>query len=419
MTEGNYDELLAELTLLRVKAMDLENELDTVALAASRAATLEAENQELQQQVKALESQNEELRKQGSTAAAAPPTAAAEVADDFIVPAPWAGAQLQSTLESANGGLNVLCVSSHPVYAELIASGGVNKSVALHSVSAGGGPAQLADIRLSAPVLSLAFSPTDRHGLLLVGCMDGSHHLIAMAARGSSSDAASATTDVFAALDSLPSNDGVSSIQSPAVGSAVARVQQSFKAHTKYVVCCKWSADGSMFATASHDKTVSIYKAAATDSSSTGSSSTDGAYEQLTKLYFPEAVEAVDFLGNNNSTATATTAATTSTATSTAATVAAVQLVVASREQPHLTYVDLSEGGQFTQSRVSLNANAWDMHVSFSVMALAVSPDGRYLLASTDKGRIIVYRCATALPLAFIRLILVRFNLHRFSCHVH
>jgi WD40 repeat protein/ElaB/YqjD/DUF883 family membrane-anchored ribosome-binding protein len=387
MTEGSYDELLAELTLLRVKAMDLENELDTIALAASRAATLEAENQELQQQVKALESQNEELRRQGTTNAAAPPTAAAEVADDFIVPAPWAGAQLQCTLESANGGLNVLCASSHPVYAELIASGGVNKSVALHSVSAGGSsPAQLADIRLSAPVLSLAFSPTDRHGLLLVGCMDGSHHLIAMAARGSSSDA-SAATDVFSELDTLRSDDGAGSIQSPAVGPAVARVQQSFKAHTKYVVCCKWSADGSMFATASHDKTVSIYrKAAATNGSST--SSTDGAYEQLTKLYFPEAVEAVEFLGNSSS-ATAT-AATTATIT----TAAAVQLVVASREQPHLTYVDLSEGGQFAQSRVSLNANAWDMHVSFSVMALAVSPDGRYLLASTDKGRIIVYRCA-------------------------
>jgi WD40 repeat protein len=415
MTEGNYDELLAELTLLRVKAMDLENELDTVALAASRAATLEAENQELQQQVKALESQNEELRKQGITPAAAPPTAAAEVADDFIVPAPWAGAQLQSTLESANGGLNVLCASSHPVYAELIASGGVNKSVALHSVSAGGSSQQLADIRLSAPVLSLAFSPADRHGLLLVGCMDGSHHLIAMAARGSSSDAASATTDVFAALDSLPSDDGDSSIQSPAVGPAVARVQQSFKAHTKYVVCCKWSADGSMFATASHDKTVSIYrKAAATDSSSASSSSTDGAYEQLTKLYFPEAVEAVEFLGNSSS-ATATMAAT----SFTAATVAAVQLVVASREQPHLTYVDLSEGGQFTQSRVSLNANAWDMHVSFSVMALAVSPDGRYLLASTDKGRIIVYRCATALLLAFLRVILVCVDVHCVNCHVH
>jgi WD40 repeat protein len=387
MTEGSYDELLAELTLLRVKAMDLENELDTVALAASRAATLEAENQELQRQVKALEAQNEKLRSQGPTAAAAP-TAAAEVADDFIVPAPWAGAQLQSTLESANGGLNVLCASSHPVYAELIASGGVNKSVALHSVSASGSSEQLADIRLSAPVLSLAFSPTDRRGLLLVGCMDGSHHLIAVAARGSSYTTASS---VFTALDTLPSDDGAGSIQSPAVGPAVVRVQQSFKAHIKYVVCCKWSADGSMFATASHDKTVSIYrKAAATDSRS----STGSAYEQLTKLYFPEAVEAVEFLGNNSTTSTTSTSTTTSTATAATAAAAAVQLVVASREQPHLTYVDLSEGGQFAQSRVSLNANAWDMHVSFSVMALAASPDGKYLLASTDKGRIIVYRYA-------------------------
>lgn len=37
--------------------------------------------------------------------------------------------------------------------------------------------------------------------------------------------------------------------------------------------------------------------------------------------------------------------------------------------------------------QVSLNENEWDTHVSFTVMSMAASADGKYLLASTDKSR--------------------------------
>ena len=37
--------------------------------------------------------------------------------------------------------------------------------------------------------------------------------------------------------------------------------------------------------------------------------------------------------------------------------------------------------------QVSLNENEWDTHVSFTVMAMAASSDGKYLLGATDKSR--------------------------------
>lgn len=47
------------------------------------------------------------------------------------------------------------------------------------------------------------------------------------------------------------------------------------------------------------------------------------------------------------------------------------------------------------QREVSLNASEWDTHVSFTVLSLSPSPCGRYLLAATDKARLIVYRMGT------------------------
>ncbi|CAN0528203.1 unnamed protein product, partial [Ectocarpus sp. 8 AP-2014] len=38
-------------------------------------------------------------------------------------------------------------------------------------------------------------------------------------------------------------------------------------------------------------------------------------------------------------------------------------------------------------TKVSLNEKEWDTHVSFTVMSMAASGDGKYLLAATDKSR--------------------------------
>ncbi|CAN0586890.1 unnamed protein product, partial [Ectocarpus sp. 12 AP-2014] len=63
-------------------------------------------------------------------------------------------------------------------------------------------------------------------------------------------------------------------------------------------------------------------------------------------------------------------------------------LVVSARAQPHLTYVNIET---LQQRRVSLNEKEWDTHVSFTVMSMAASGDGKYLLAATDKSRYIYH----------------------------
>ena len=44
---------------------------------------------------------------------------------------------------------------------------------------------------------------------------------------------------------------------------------------------------------------------------------------------------------------------------------------------------------------VSLNNEAWDTHVSFTVLALAPSPCQRFLLAATDRDRHVVFEAGT------------------------
>ncbi|CAN0448196.1 unnamed protein product, partial [Ascophyllum nodosum] len=87
-----------------------------------------------------------------------------------------------------------------------------------------------------------------------------------------------------------------------------------------------------------------------------------------TRLYFPEAVESAEFVRGVGG---------------------ALELVVSARGQPHLTYVNVET---LDQRRVSLNEKDWDTHVSFTVMSLAASPDGQYLLGATDKSRIFLWR---------------------------
>ncbi|CAM9261991.1 unnamed protein product, partial [Phaeothamnion confervicola] len=89
-----------------------------------------------------------------------------------------------------------------------------------------------------------------------------------------------------------------------------------------------------------------------------------------TKLYLPGAAECLEFVDGDGGAPT---------------------LVVSCRGLPHLTYVDCET---LQQAKVSINDNAWDSHVSFSILGLTRSPadGGRYLLAATDKSRHLLFR---------------------------
>jgi WD40 repeat protein len=60
-----------------------------------------------------------------------------------------------------------------------------------------------------------------------------------------------------------------------------------------------------------------------------------------------------------------------------------LELVLGLRDVPYLLYIDCVTGAT---RQVSLNENAWDMHVSFAPLSLALSPGGERLLVATDKN---------------------------------
>lgn len=119
------------------------------------------------------------------------------------------------------------------------------------------------------------------------------------------------------------------------------------KHHDKFVVDCDWSPNGQFLATCGRDKCVVLYSNNIKDRS----------------FVLPNNPECCRFLDNST-------------------------LIVACRDEPFLRYVDLASANE---TRISLNANSWDTHVSFDVLHMAVSLDAKYIAVATSKHRHVVY----------------------------
>lgn len=133
-------------------------------------------------------------------------------------------------------------------------------------------------------------------------------------------------------------------------------IHQHFKDHRKYVVRGLFSPkNGQYIATASYDQTVCVYRQE--DQKPLPS------YTLVKQLTFLGGVETICFLNDT--------------------------LVVGVRDDNYLHYVNLLD---FQEERCNMNANG-DNWVSFSPVWLSPSPDGRYLLCSTDhsSGRLILF----------------------------
>ncbi|KAF7730571.1 hypothetical protein EC973_001952 [Apophysomyces ossiformis] len=133
-------------------------------------------------------------------------------------------------------------------------------------------------------------------------------------------------------------------------------VHQRFTDHKKYVICGIFSPeDGKYMATASYDRTVCIYR----QDNAEGLPS----YSLMKQLTFIGSVETICFSGET--------------------------LVVGARDDNYLHYIDLPD---LKETRCNMNANGDDW-VSFSPVWLSPSPDGRFLLCSTDheSGRMIMF----------------------------
>jgi len=139
-----------------------------------------------------------------------------------------------------------------------------------------------------------------------------------------------------------------------------------FKDHGKYVAHACWAVNGDVFATAGHDRKVVVYRRAP--------GSDARSFEKVLEREFVAIPEAICFLDD------------------------CVSLVVSVREDNYFHYVDTSGSGTADDLKVNQN-QLGDDHVSFTVLDLVLSPNGKYLLASTDKSRLILYLVGTSLQL--------------------
>eukprot|EP00752_Nemacystus_decipiens_P014772 g13151.t1 len=405
---GRVDGTSAEMERLRARVAELEAENDLLAVAATREPELLADVNRLTARVAELEEENKALLSEANNGRLAQGggggrntgsggsngSHGAGLSEDpaapFVVPGDRSTClrRVSNTLVACHGGTNVLCARACPSLPSVVASGGADMSLQVSrlvdeakdsdddgSGTGGASSTELRRLKLAAPVLSMDFCPASApvfgggggtRGLLLAGGMDGGSHLISID-ESSSSSSGSGSTDAVSE-DGGDGDEGGSGGNKKSNGVALLA---SMKNHAKYLVVCRWAPDGRAFVTASHDKVVTLYTLRA-GGDGTGLGGVGGTgYEQATQLYFPEAVESAEFVRGEGG---------------------ALELVVSARGQPHLTYIDVET---LQQRRVSLNEKEWDTHVSFTVMSMAASADGKYLLAATDKSRNILWRAGT------------------------
>lgn len=218
-----------------------------------------------------------------------------------------------------------------------------------------------------APVLTCAIHPW-RQDIAVSGCMDGQVHVFSL---------------------------------------VTGEVLQKFTAHQKYCVRVKWSPCGTLLATASYDQSVCLYRAISdtlVSSAPTGKaeeivSTKDGTspgfmvgsdtdvgadagagadcgprtpnFSFVDQFMFPGGVECITFIDRDE--------------------VTPARLVVGTREDNCLTVIDTVTG-----ARTRLNMNAFgDDFISFTPMDLSISPNGQFILVSTDKDRLLLLSLTT------------------------
>ncbi|EFA76430.1 hypothetical protein PPL_10195 [Heterostelium album PN500] len=135
-------------------------------------------------------------------------------------------------------------------------------------------------------------------------------------------------------------------------------VVQQFKDHVKYVVRVRWSPNGDRFATCSYDKTLKYYQRDQQDTSK---------FVLVNSIEFPFSLESLIFTPDSE------------------------RIITACRESNYIQYVSFADG---SIEKFNMNANG-DDHVSFSAMEFGISPNKKYLLVSTDRNRLILFKLGT------------------------
>lgn len=213
-------------------------------------------------------------------------------------------------------------------------------------------------------ILSIRFSPDAEKPWVATGSTDKTVKVTDYKS-GEEKFSFTSHTGPILSLDFNPKNSSL--LLSSAMDGAVClydlnkgQLLQKFANHTKYAVRVRWNPEGTIFVSASYDKTIRIYK------KNEGNEQEPFVFDKsLTFLGNPEAV---------------------------AFSLTEPQLIVAVREDNYLQLINLET---YEKTKVNMNENL-DNHVSFSALDLAVSPDGKYILVSTDHDRLIMLKMGTS-----------------------
>lgn len=200
-----------------------------------------------------------------------------------------------------------------------------------------------------AAVLSMDFCPT-HPTLLVASCMDGTHQTVDLESQ---------------------------------------QVVQRWKDHRKYVTRVGFSPDGKFLVSGSYDKTCNIYQLDGSTTDIALRPTADGLhdsaaprYEKVKSFTFIGAVESMCFLPAPPSPDVPEPFST---------------LIVGTRDDNYLNYIDLLPSSDFPHLRYNTNANGDDW-VSFTPMDLKPHPSGTHVLCYTDQksGRMIIFRARSA-----------------------
>lgn len=222
-------------------------------------------------------------------------------------------------------GTNVTCVTycNLSYDSEIIVAGGANKTLYGYSME---NFTTIFTFTFSAPIIAV----TSHGSVIACSMMDGSH----------------AVLDV-----NDPNPDNVIHI----------------KDHTKYVVCIQFSPDGQFLATASHDKSVNLYRRS------------EGVlkFEKIQTLRFmanPEHLIFAPIISLDSSNGISECKSPMESAP--------WNVIIALRETHYLIYLNTNT---FQEEHITMNEKLWDTHASFTALHLCLSPNEKMILIATDK----------------------------------
>lgn len=262
------------------------------------------------------------------------------------------------SLVDLHGNSNLLCTALDSTDT-ILATGGADGTVAIMCWGSALSPSpsasldvvhNAAKIRASAPVIQISFSHTEQ--IIAVGCMDGSVHFI-----------------------------GYSVWMGKIRAWNMRVVKGQAVKFSKYVKGIAWSSIESIVACSSSDGTAKMIKISiSSDPKKENSMDLDYdlvadcvTLEEIRSFHFNGAIESVCFVKDGT------------------------MLVMYERDTSYLTYFDLKDDFKVTTYSVNGNVNGgYDAHVSFAILQLVPSPNGKYLCLATDASRNIIMEVGTS-----------------------